>query len=595
MTVNTSSNTYAIATGTKSVNNLISQPRDPGALDVNYPYNQFWKNSTTNALWMLVQFNSGGGTAEAIWRALPPVVVSNRNPASSDYLYPLGQPWDNSAANSYWIMTSNPTPTTGNWVNISSAIATIDGDVGYVSGSTVTFTGGSSGAVFVGDDASTMTESFNYLSLPTTTSTNGQILIGAVPVLQTYGSGNTFAGGAGNFSLATASCIRNTAVGKFSSIALTTGEENSALGYGTLANLNTGNFNTVMGSSSGLNIQSGSGNSAYGTSSLSTCEPGSNNTSIGYASLQSLTTGSTNTALGLSAGASYSGSESSNLAIANTGSTGESNVIRIGTQGTGAGQQNNCYVAGIYESTTVTANSPLLVLCDNTGKLTTSTTIGAFTSINIKPITSTSTYTPTTGMSYCIVEVVGGGGGGGGVADSTASIAAAAGGGAGGYARKTLSASAVGGSQTVTVGAGGTGAASGNNSGGTGGTTSFGSIFSASGGVGGAGSAASSPAISNGGTGGIGTGGDLNIAGEYGANGWGVIVGSGGFCFGGFGGNSLFGAGAHAIANTTGVGNSPPAGAYGAGAGGSIGQNGAAQAGAAGSAGICVITEFIYS
>ena len=55
--------------------------------------------------------------------------------------------------------------------------------------------------------------------------------------------------------------------------------------------------------------------------------------------------------------------------IQNDGVLGESNVIRIGTQGTGSTQQNICYVAGITGATPVSVNTPQVVLCDNTGNL----------------------------------------------------------------------------------------------------------------------------------------------------------------------------------------------------------------------------------
>src|SRR6185369_12790577 len=90
--------------------------------------------------------------------------------------------------------------------------------------------------------------------------------------------------------------------------------------------------------------------------------------------------------------------------------------------------------------------------------------------------TSSGTYTPTTGMLYCIVECVGGGGGGGGVTGTASQIYQGGGGGSGGYSRLIASAATIGASQTVTIGAAGTAGASGSNNGGAGGDTSVGSL-----------------------------------------------------------------------------------------------------------------------
>jgi len=81
------------------------------------------------------------------------------------------------------------------------AINTINGDSGSATGTVVTLTGATSGAVFTAA-TSTITQSFDYLSLPSTTSTNGQVTINGVRFLHNYGdSTNTFAGGnAGNFT-----------------------------------------------------------------------------------------------------------------------------------------------------------------------------------------------------------------------------------------------------------------------------------------------------------------------------------------------------------------------------------------------------------
>src|SRR5215475_9778188 len=73
-----------------------------------------------------------------------------------------------------------------------------------------------------------------------------------------------------------------------------------------------------------------------------------------------------------------------------------------------------------------------------------------------KVFTTSGTYTPTPGMRSCIVECIGGGGGGGGgYAPAANQTMNGGGGGGGGYSRKFLTATQVGMSQVVTVGAGG--------------------------------------------------------------------------------------------------------------------------------------------
>ena len=199
------------------------------------------------------------------------------------------------------------------------------------------------------------------------------------------------------------------------------------------------------------------------------------------------------------------------------------------------------------------------------------------------------TYTPTTNMKYCIIEVVGGGGGGGGCSNNH-STQAGGGGGAGGYAKKIFAAATIGSSQTITIGAAGAGAAAGFNSGGPGGQTNFGGalLVYATGGGGGGGSA--SGGYGTGGAGGVGSNGDFNTVG---------CIGTGGSCsdvvsFGGNGGCTYFGGngqGYNAYVNSVQGGN---AFSYGGGGGGGVCGPGASIVGGGnGFAGVCIITEYV--
>jgi len=190
--------------------------------------------------------------------------------------------------------------------------------------------------------------------------------------------------------------------------------------------------------------------------------------------------------------------------------------------------------------------------------------------------TSNGTYTPTSGMKYCIVELCGGGGGSAGSASS----------------------------------------------GGNGGTTNFGSIFSATGGAGNTGTAVS---------GGSGSGGDVNWSGDLGLVGSGsgsgpstlVVAYAGGASRYGTGGAGRISGPAATVSGIVGTGFGAGGGgpttisgtALGAGAGGgsarkivsaatvgasqaiTVGAGGTAgtgsPAGAAGTGGIVIITEFV--
>ena len=208
--------------------------------------------------------------------------------------------------------------------------------------------------------------------------------------------------------------------------------------------------------------------------------------------------------------------------------------------------------------------------------------------------TANDTYTPTSGMVYCVIECQGGGGGGGGTATSSIGFYSSGGGGGGGnYSRKTSTAADIGASQTVTIGSAGTAGTAGNNAGGNGGDTSVGSICIGKGGTGGSGSPGSASA--NGGAGGVAGTGDFTCPGETGGAGLfsGITAATG---FTGPGGSSYFGGGAPMLiaisANVTG----PAAPNYGGGGGGGVSHSaGGAVAGGAGTAGIVVIQEYILS
>jgi hypothetical protein len=122
------------------------------------------------------------------------------------------------------------------------------------------------------------------------------------------------------------------------------------------------------GTTSTLNLTDGVGNTMLGkgSGSLAYLGPGQN-VGLGTGCLSNLISGNRTLAVGYQAGTSYLSGESNNILIQNSGTPLESNTLRIGTQGSGVGQVNTCYIAGI---TGVTVSTPSAVVINpSTGQL----------------------------------------------------------------------------------------------------------------------------------------------------------------------------------------------------------------------------------
>ncbi len=277
----------------------------------------------------------------------------------------------------------------------------------------------------------------------------------------------------------------------------------------------------------------------------------------------------------------------------------------------GTGRANQTEFAVICGGTTTTAPQQSIASVGTSGQVLTSNGAaalptfqsgapsGSFNSITVQVFTSTGTYTPTSGMEFCTVEVQGGGGGGGGAAASgVGTLSVGAGGGGGGYARETLTAATIGASQTVTIGAAGAGGTAGDNAGTTGGTTSLGTLLTGTGGVGGTGGGTAAIIVARfGGVGGTGTGGDFNINGQPGGAGFGNFLVSNPVSMSGIGGSSHLGGGgvqAIIVGGASDEGNS--AGTHGGGGSGAYSAaSSTAKAGGPGTVGILIVTEYISS
>lgn len=298
-------------------------------------------------------------------------------------------------------LTPNPITTTGT-VAVDNAVTFGDLSVVTAGNPSVTLT---SGDLTISGTGVGAAGNFN---LPANISANiGNIKVGGIQYFSTYNAGNSgtnmfWGANSGNFTnVGATGDSRNIGVGEGTLSNLTSGTLNSAFGAGALANLSSGDQNYGCGVSALQACTSGRRNAAIGATTLISNVTGSYNTAIGrtamvhnvsgsfntaigagdfsgagpyYSALANITSGNYNVAIGSGtsegagsaggAGSAYSTSESSNICIGPlaVGVNGESNVIRIGASGSGNGQQNACYIAGVNG---VTTGSPLFVTIDS--------------------------------------------------------------------------------------------------------------------------------------------------------------------------------------------------------------------------------------
>lgn len=220
---------------------------------------------------------------------------------------------------------------------------------------------------------------------------------------------------------------------------------------------------------------------------------------------------------------------------------------------------------------------------------------GAIKRVVERTFTASGTYTPTTGMAYCLIECQGGGGGGGGAIYSQTSGqgVAGGGGGSGGYSFGLATAAQIGASQTVTIGAGGA-AGTATSAGGSGGATSVGTLVTAGGGGGGTimGAPSGSWMVQGGSGGNAGTTTISGVAFPGNAGGTGETWGS--MSFGGQGGAGHFGGGPITVPLVAAGSQGGPAGSAGSGGSGAatVYSTPISSSGGVGGSGVCVITEF---
>lgn len=409
-----------------------------------------------------------------------------------------------------------------------AGVITINGDSGSVTGSTITFTGGTSGAVFTGSSA-TMTESFNFLALPATdNSGNGVIKINSVVQLNAIGTGNLFLGnGSGN---TTTTATYNTGVGYQTLASVTTGGGgNVAMGYQALKAMTSGTNNVAIGPLCGTLLNTGTDNVAVGNLALTSSTTSTynvaigfsalqflqtgvgGNVSLGYQSLQNITTGTNNVSIGTTAGQSLTTSNSSNILIMSTGVSGDNNTMRLGTDGSSSGNVNKAYVGGVRGVAALSNSAPVGIdnnfqLCNlgqgTSGQVFTSNGAGvtptfqtAASRTKITTYNASGSWTIDPNAKEVEVYMWSGGSGGGSGRSGATTLAGGGGGGAPAnfLYTKCLASTLTSSPYTVTIGAGGTGGTSvsaaitNGNPGNPGGTTSIGTALIVPGPTGGTG------------------------------------------------------------------------------------------------------------
>lgn len=295
-----------------------------------------------------------------------------------------------------------------------------DGSITFTTGANalgLTVTGGTTvGKTITGNTGGALSPTAGNWNIVTANSTvkfagavSTETLDFALTNLGLGSSMSSLAGGVDNVSVgssaltAVTSGSYNTAVGFQSGKTLTSCDESTLMGYFAGANITTGEANTAIGALALGSATTGAANAgsnvALGASTLGSLTTGIENTSLGTDSLSLLLTGSYNVAIGGVVGIDVTGdqyttSESSNILILNTGVTGESNKIRIGTSGSGNGQQNATYIAGI--SGVNVGSTAVVATVAGTGQIGTAT-ITAGTNVTVTTGANTITIAANTG------------------------------------------------------------------------------------------------------------------------------------------------------------------------------------------------------
>lgn len=283
--------------------------------------------------------------------------------------------------------------------NTGGPITPMAGNINIVGdGTSIVFAGNNSTATLTASVSGSVATTYTGNSGTATPSANNLNVVTSNASVKFVGSGSTLTQNFGVSNLILGSNYTGS------------GGENVGIGTNCLPALTTGVSNCCHGAFSGFSLTTGANNIAIGTSSLFLLTSGIQNVALGGGTLDNLLTGSYNIAIGSAAntisGVSYTSSESSNIVIGNAGVTGESNTIRIGTQGSGNAEQNTCYVAGV--AGVATTNSQVVTVNTATGQLgsTPMASSGAWVKIQTQTAANSPTLDFTTGISATYTSYV---------------------------------------------------------------------------------------------------------------------------------------------------------------------------------------------
>ena len=230
-------------------------------------------------------------------------------------------------------------------------------------------------------------------------SVGANVAIGYNSMINATGSNNV---GVGYGTMGNVSGTNNVAIGLTAAQNLTSGGTNTCVGYSAGASLSSNSDNTFIGAVSGFGSSSGIQNTALGSQSYYNNvgassgsgnvfvgfgsglenQGGSYNTGVGYSTLGGGTASSATYCIGIgyNSGISYTTTEASNICIGHVGVAAESNVMRIGTTGSGTAQVNKTFIAGITGVTS--SNAQMVTINSSTGQLGVSTVLLPGTTTN---------------------------------------------------------------------------------------------------------------------------------------------------------------------------------------------------------------------
>lgn len=285
-----------------------------------------------------------------------------------------------------WVLVANQNGAIFQVTTDSGVVLPVNGNMNLLGGHDINTTGSGATATVNLDNAITLGDLADISLTPAVTlqtgdlflagenlsaATNPMIKVGPNGNIISFLYNNVFIGqDTGNTTMTPGVAIFNYGVGPFALNSLTTGTQNGAFGNGCLQHCTTGQNNNGYGFVCLNDLTVGVDNNCYGAQSGALLTTGSRNSLYGDDSGSALTTGSFNCFYGADSGINYTTTSSSNVCIANPGIVGvESNTIRIGTQGSGSGQQNRNFQAGITGVSPTGVATSLPVLIDSSGQL----------------------------------------------------------------------------------------------------------------------------------------------------------------------------------------------------------------------------------